>query len=274
MAVLARIAYDAGADPVTVLFVRFLIATACMAALLVVRGRRLPGGRELAMLVGLGALYFLQSLVFFVALTMASAGLVSLLLYLYPAMVTALAAVLFGERLGVVRLTALAIALAGSALTIGRAGGGRPLGIALGVLSAVVYAVYILCGSRVAHVGALVSSTVVMGTAAVLFSVVVLARGASYPTAPSGWLAIGAIAVVSTVVAIVTFFAGLQRIGAAEASTVSTVEPVVTVVSAAVVLGEVIAPLQVVGGVLILVAVVLLANAGRFSLVPDEAPPT
>lgn len=64
----------------------------------------------------------------------------------------------------------------------------------------------------------------------------------------------------STVAAITLYFAGLARIGPTRASTLSTIEPAFTVLLASLVLGERIETLQVVGGGLILVAVVMLAH--------------
>jgi drug/metabolite transporter (DMT)-like permease len=71
-----------------------------------------------------------------------------------------------------------------------------------------------------------------------------------------------AIALVSTVVAMVGFFAGIQRLGAADAATLSTLEPVVTFVLAALFLGEAVSLTQVLGGVIVLGAVIALARAG------------
>lgn len=79
-------------------------------------------------------------------------------------------------------------------------------------------------------------------------------------TATSAWAAVVGIALVSTVLAITTFFAGLERLGPPDTATLSTVEPVVTVVLAAAVLDESIGPAQLLGGALILVAVVALAR--------------
>ena len=74
------------------------------------------------------------------------------------------------------------------------------------------------------------------------------------------WVAL--IASVSTVMPIVLFMAGLARVGASTASIASTVEPVITVVLAWLVLGEVLGPLQLAGGALVLSAVVLLQIRG------------
>jgi drug/metabolite transporter (DMT)-like permease len=65
------------------------------------------------------------------------------------------------------------------------------------------------------------------------------------------------IGIVSTFVAIQTFYAGARRIGAAQASLLSTVEPIWTISLAALLLGESLTLIQLVGGALILGGVVL-----------------
>ena len=89
-----KIAYASGAEPVAVLALRFTFAALLMSAIMLVKGLRWPRGRNLLTLACMGALgYVGQSFCFFSALNYASAGLVSLLLYLYPALVTVLAAI-------------------------------------------------------------------------------------------------------------------------------------------------------------------------------------
>lgn len=264
MAIFARLAYDGGADITAVLFLRFLIAAPCMAMLLRVRGHTWPQGRVLCGLIAMGGIgYVGQSLSFFTALTLASASLVALLLYGYPAIVTVLSAVLLGVRLTATRMAALALALAGTGLIVGPELSGRPGGVALGALAAVIYSVYILAGSRLTpQAGALPSAAVVMASAAAVYAVVVAVQRPTFPQTAGSWCAVVAIALVSTVVAITTFFAGMERLGATDASTLSTIEPVVTVVLAWAVLDERLSAAQVVGAALVLTAVIVLARAG------------
>ena len=257
--IFTRLAYAAGASPTTVLLLRFAIAAGVMVLVMVVRRIAFPSGRVLLGLVLMGGLgYVGQSLAYFTALTMISAGLVALLLYLYPAIVTVLSALLFKERLTLVKIGALLLALVGTALTVEPGGGGRILGIILGIAAAVIYSIYILVGSRIMpRTGAIASSTTVMLSAAVVYFGIVAVHGPTFPRTAPGWLAIFAIALVSTVLPIVTFFAGLSRIGPTRASTISTFEPVVTVVLAALILGDSINGLQLLGGFLILAAAVI-----------------
>jgi drug/metabolite transporter (DMT)-like permease len=81
--------------------------------------------------------------------------------------------------------------------------------------------------------------------------------------APAGWLWLGALALVSTVVAILLFLAGLARVGPSTAAILSTLEPVVTVAGAAVVFGERLTPVQWLGGSLVLATVLIVQWPGR-----------
>lgn len=264
LAIFARLAYAAGGEPVAVLFLRFTVAAVVMVGVMAARGERWPRGRLLVGCVLLGGVgYVGQSLSFFSALVYAPASLVSLLLYLYPALVVLLSVTFLGERLTRVRAAALGLAVAGSALTIGPVGSGRTLGIVLGVTAAVIYSGYITVGAAVTpRAGAIPASTVIMTSAAVVYGVLTLVLRPVFPTGTQGVLAIVGVALIATVVAIVTFFAGLARIGPTEASTLSAFEPAVTVALAALLLGERIGALQLLGGALILAAVVVLARRG------------
>ena len=263
MAIMARFAYASGVDTTTLLALRFGIAAALLFAIALARAETWPRGKTLAMLVALGALgYGGQAFTFFTALTLVPAGLVALLLYLYPALVALLSALLLHERLSAAKLLALAVALVGTVLTIGPISSVNPLGVALGIGAAAIYAVYIVAGSRLsARVAPRTMATVVIAAAAAVFLVPSLVQGPTWPRTPGGWLAVLGIAIISTVAAIIFFFAGLERVGPTRAAVLSTIEPVCTVLLAAALLGETVAPSQLVGGVLILTAVVLLARA-------------
>jgi drug/metabolite transporter (DMT)-like permease len=268
MPILARFAYASGTEPFTLLFLRFTAATPIMIALCAISGARIPRGKSLAALILLGAvLYVAQALCYFMALTIAPASLVALLLYLYPGLVAIGASVLSRERFTLTKAMALGLALLGAALMIGFVRGGSVAGILLGIGASVVYSVYILVGDSVMKkVDPLPATTIVIASTAVVYAAIALARGPVWPSTGAGWMAIGALSVVSTVIAIGTFFAGLERIGPTNASTISALEPAIAVVLAALLLGEAITPLKAAGAVLILAAVLLIARAGSRDL--------
>ncbi|ONI75409.1 transporter [Kribbella sp. ALI-6-A] len=264
MAIFGKLAYDAGVEVGDLLLVRFAIAAVL---LLVVAGMTgaLRGVRRPALVAGLamgGIGYATQSGLFFGALERVDASLLALILYVYPALVMIGAIALRRERASARRIAALVIASVGTALVLGGAASGTldPLGAAMGFGAAIAYTVYILAGDRVgAGVPPVALSSLVCTGAACTFAVVSGVRGGpGLNFAPSGWLWLTAIAVVSTVAAILTFFAGLARVGPSAASILSTLEPVVTVVLAAMIFGESLGAIQILGGAVVLSAVLVI----------------
>lgn len=264
LAISSRYALDDGMDTLTIMFLRFSLATVCMLALLALRHERLPRGSALLRLVGMGAVgYTLQAYCFITALEYASSGLVELLLYIYPALVTGLSIVILKEKPSRRALVALALALLGTALVVSPAGG-RWQGIVLALLAAGIYSIYILVGAQVMkQVSAIQSSTVIFASAAVSAGLLMLIGGPHPPQSTLGWGAMAAIVIFATVIPVTTFLAGIGRVGPSTASMLSTFEPVVTVLLAAWLFGEVLAPVVLLGGALILAAVLLLAYGER-----------
>jgi len=265
LGIFGKVAFAAGASTATVLFLRFAVAGTLMAALMTVLRLPWPRGRDLGILAAMGAVgYVGQAYCYFSSLRHASAGLTALLLYLYPALVTLASAVLGRQRLTPLKTAAVVTSLAGIALTVADGLAGTPTGIAFGAGAAVIYTGYILVGERVTRrTGAIPAATVIMLAAAAVYGGALTWEGARWPSDAAGWGAVAAIALFSTVVAMVGFFAGMERLGAADAATLSTLEPVVTLALAAALLGESMGPLQLAGAAMVLGAVVALARAER-----------
>jgi drug/metabolite transporter (DMT)-like permease len=268
MGVLGKLAYDDGATVGTLLAVRFLLAAALFWALLLAGGAggevRALGGRDVAVAFALGACgYAAQAGGYFAALERIDASLLALLIYTFPAIVGVAAIALGRERADARRLAALGLASGGLVLVLAsaRAGGLDPLGAALALGAAVVYSAYILVSDGVTRrMRPRVLSALVCTGAAVTLTVGSTLLGEFRPgeltVAGWGWLA--GIAVVSTVGAVSLFFAGLERVGPTTASILSTIEPVVTVLLAFIVFGEVLSVVQLFGGALVLGGVLVL----------------
>ncbi len=264
IALFAKIAYAAGVTPSMLLALRFLLAVAILAPLVWFRRLPLPRGRALAGFALMGALYTAQSQCYFTALMYASSGLVGLLLYIYPVLVTLLAVAFGWEKLDRRTLILLVLAIAGLAITLGGNLQGQPFGIALGILAACIYAVYIVIGGRLTQqADPLAATLVVMAAAAVGNGTFALAGDSALPNGIAAWLAVGAIALFSTVIAIGTFLIGIKYIGPAKASIISTLEPVITICLGVAFLGESVSLNQLAGGAMVLLAVVLLAQRPR-----------
>lgn len=261
MAIFAKQAYATGLDVTTLLALRFTMAAVLLWVLVAVHRGGLGDPRALAVGAALGlAGYSMQSGLYFAALTRIDAGLTSLLLYTYPALVTVVAIALRREHADRRRLGALAVASGGVALVLagGGVGGLDPLGVAMALGSAVFYTGYILISDGVvAGTPPLAFAASVCTGAASAFAAVALVRGVVVPTG-EGLAWAGALALFSTVMPIVCFFAGLALVGPSTASIVSTIEPPVTVGLAWLVFGETLGAVQLAGGALVLSAVLLL----------------
>ena len=272
LGIFGTLASDAGASIAATLFVRFAIAAAVFAVVLRVSGgwarlRRLPP-RVVAIGLGLGAAgYSLQSGLYFAAIDRLDVSIVALLLYTYPVFVT-LAALALGRAQPSLRTAAaLVIASTGLVLVLLAAGTGvfdLP-GALLALGAALTYTAYILASDRIlGDIDPFALALLVLTGATASFTVAGLATGSlDLGLAGDAWLWLVLMALVSTVVAVSAFFAGLRRVGPSEAAILSTFEPVVTVVLAFLVLGERLAPAQLAGGALVLAAVILLQVPAR-----------
>lgn len=262
LAIFGRYAYADGMDIFTVLFLRFGISASFMTVILLLRKEHFPSGLILAQLIGMGALgYVGQSFLYMTAIKYASTGLVALLLYLYPMFVFILSVLVLHEKATSVKVIALILALVGSALTVDP-NGGQLIGALMAIAAALIYSIYIIVGTNVIkHVSVVQSSTVIFASAGMVYGLLTFVNGAHFPASNSGWLAMLGMIVFSTIISVVTFLAGLERIGPTNAAMLSTLEPVVTVLLAAWLFGERLMPIVMVGGGLILAAVILLTRS-------------
>ena len=269
MAIFAKQAYAAGIGVTALLAARFVLAAAAFWAIVGVRRAVLARSearaprRAILSALALGAAgYSVQAACYFAALRHIDASLTSLLLYTFPALVCCAAAALGRERVTPWKALALALASAGTALVLlgGASSGFEATGVLLGLGAAVTYAAYILVADGVVGridswlMGALVTT----GAALALLATGAATGSLGLPAGAGVWIV--AIALLSTVMPIAAFLLGLERVGAATASIVSTIEPVVTVSLAIAVFGEHFGPWQALGATLVLGAVLALQS--------------
>lgn len=270
LAVLTRLAYDAGMEPLPLLSWRFTMAAALMAGLQLLRAPRklrvpLADLGRFAVLAAAG--YGLGSVCFFFALKHADASVVAVLLYAYPALVALGELVFAGRRLNRFRVLALLVTFAGCVLVLDPFSGTvRPLGVVLGLAAACGYAIFSFLSARwIGGRSRAVVTTYVFATSALIAILATIVTGGTL--SPSSWSQpawplLGLIVFVPTFAAVVLYLDGIKRLGAAQAAMVSTFEPLFTIALAAVILGERMAPAQWAGALLV-VAGVFVGEAGE-----------
>ena len=296
-ALFAKPVYATGVGWLVLMPWRFLIGAGLAWAWLLLSPQRRHGLRRLdrrlaVTSLALGVLYVGNSGTYYAGLESVDVSLAALIVYIYPALVAVLSLRIGRQLEGARAWVALAIALAGVGLTVGGIDAAKapPLGpLLLVVASPVIYAVWIVLaarlsgerretpdakevpdGSGAADAGASASAATALmmtATGTVYWLAAIVTRQPVAPAdIPTGaWPGLVGIGAFATFLAIQAFYAGAQRIGAAQAALLSTIEPVWTIALAALLLHESLTPPQLAGGALILVAVVV-AQTGPGSL--------
>ncbi len=225
--------------------------------------RRLPNSR----LILLGTLLAAAALCAFFGLQRIPAGTYVVIFYTYPAF-TALLLLTMGDRLSGWGWAALGLTLLGVTLTApdfseGLAGGNMT-GVLLALLNALIVAVYFILNSRLLKGrSALVRAAALTTTGALAtLAVVGLLLGARLPALPEAWVYLLGMALVSTVLPIFMTNVGIQRLGPARAAILGSVEPLLTSLIAMLLLGQMMAPIQWAGGLIIVASVVMLQTLG------------
>ncbi|MEO5815704.1 MAG: DMT family transporter [Gemmatimonadaceae bacterium] len=269
--ILITLAIGSGARLIDALVWRYAIA----AVLLVVvsggvRATRAAGQRAIPLLVLAGGGQAAIAFVSLSALKYIPAASLTFLFYTYPAWIAAIAAIRGTERLTRPRVGALALSLVGLALMVGMPGTGglHPIGVALALSAALLYALYI---PMINHLGkdlppAVTSTYAAAGAAAVLIAASLFQGGPRFELSSLAWLSIGTLAVLCTVLAFLAFLRGLAVIGPVRTGIISTVEPFWTALLAGVVLGQPIGPRTLSGGLVIAAAVIVIQIGHRASL--------
>jgi drug/metabolite transporter (DMT)-like permease len=281
----AQPVYGAGVDWLVLSAWRFLFGASLAWLWLLAsserrRGLRTLDRRALIVALALGVFYVGNSGAYYASLETVSPSLAGLIVFTYPALV-AVVSLRIGQRLeGRRAWAALGIALVGVALTIGGIDpdDAPPVsGLVLVVASMLIYTAWIvmaarLSGERRGTVGSDVDGGAAASAATALMMTATAAvywgwsLASGRPVLPGqipqeAWFGLVGVGVVSTFVAIQAFYAGAQRIGAAQASIISTVEPIWTIVLAYLLFGFTLTGIQLVGGALI-IAGVLVAQTG------------
>ena len=299
--VLTRPIYDTGLGWLGLVTWRFLIGAALAWLWVAASAHRRSAvrhlsRRQIAVTIGLGALFTGNAGTYYAALETLPVPLASVLVYTYPVIV-ALLSLRFATRLpGRRPWAALALAMTGVVLTLGGIDvtTAPPVeGIVLVMLSSLIVSIWTVASARLSgerrdRLGhedagttrstgdAAVTTAIMITSSAIVFSGMSVAGGGSMDPADvpaAAWPGVFAIGFLASFLAIQAFYAATRRIGAAQAALLATVEPVIIIVLAWVFLGQRLEPIQMVGAILIIVSVIVAQTAPRPHGAPEPAMP-
>lgn len=211
---------------------------------------------------------------YFYTMTVTSLSVAAVLLYTAPVFVVVMSAVLFKEKLTVMRLVCLILALLGCVLVTGVLSDAQSIskiGILTGLGAGIGYALYSIFGryalERGYHTLTVNFWTFLIATVSLLGFARLGEISATVVKGEFPWMSAICLAVLSTVLPYLFYTYGLTGMEGGRASVLATVEPVVATVMGVLCFHESLSLASVCGMALVLLAVVLLnLPQKRFSL--------
>lgn len=268
LGILTKWAFAHGAEPISMLAVRFALAAIVMAAVQWVRdpgALRVTRG-DLLRFLGLSLTgYGAASLCYTFAVREIGASVTTVLLYTYPALVSIIGWLFLKERFPLRRAAAVLLTFAGCALVaevFSSASAVTPRGLALGLGSALGYAVFnVLSYYSLGRAPRLTIMAYTFAFSALALGVVAAAGhtlGSVARWDMTAWGAVALMVAIPTFAAVMLYLGGIARMGAAQAAVVSTLELPFTVAFAALAFPlERLSPLQLLGAAVVLGGVVM-----------------
>ena len=262
ISVLTVLITGAGIPLLTAMAWRYALAVAVLAVLAKPSQlRSIPKQRIIRLVVIGGCGQALITYLSLYALEYIPVGPLAFLFYTYPAWVALLGAFRRTERLTLVRVIALTMALAGVTIMVGAPTEKlNPIGVALALGSSLLYSAYLPALEHVQEgVPAIVATFSLVGGAAITFVIAALITGRLFiPASVVVWSEILLLTLVSTVIAFWALIKGLAVLGPVRTAIVATVEPFFTATLGVMVLENQLGTATLVGGILIASAVLLI----------------
>ncbi len=264
--------YKTGMNPDSVLFFRYLFAIPLLGIMLKARGRSFKLQRkEILPLIILGMFVALSSLTLFLSYNYMGAGIASTILFVYPIMVAVIMAMAYKEKLPVLTIVCMLLALAGIGLLYKTSDGGTLslVGTLLVFASALSYAIYIVGvnQSTLKNIATLKVTFYVLLFGLSLF--IVRLNTGSELTFPGEWYLWGnlvALAVFPTAISFLCTTSAIQYIGSTPTAILGALEPVTAIIFGVAVFGETLTPRDCVGLVMIIVAVSCVIAGGNVTM--------
>ncbi|MBX3173680.1 MAG: DMT family transporter [Gemmatimonadaceae bacterium] len=263
VAILTSLATAAGLSLATVLAWRYTLSAVVLTVWVGLHNYKRIPPREMLVLLSAGG--FGQALLVGVALSALRyipAATLAFLFYTYPAWVALFQSIRGAEKLDARRATALALSFVGIGVMVGMPGtaGIDWRGVALALGAALIYGAYIPMMRVLTkdHPVAPVSAYTKIGSAVAFLVVASFTQSFTYQIPLETWGVLLILTIFSTVLPGVFFLMGLIRLGPVRTAIVSTVEPFLTALLGVVVLSQALTLPTMLGGALIVAAVVLL----------------
>jgi drug/metabolite transporter (DMT)-like permease len=261
-AIFTKITYSMGATPLTILTIRFGIASVILWVYLYLK-KQLEAVKKdrLIGLIALGLIYGISSFMYFTSIDMTSASIATLLVNTAPVFVVLTTVLIGDEKATLHQVVAIFVASVGLYLVLDLSVEAINLvGAVIGIGGGFFYGLYIVGSNRYAATlnPLLATAYTVPATFLFHFSVGTASHQLSWELPPLVWAYGIILAVFGTIIGIGFVQKSIPLIGSTKTSVIITFEPAVTVLLAALIFHEHMTPLQLLGGTLIIGAIIII----------------
>lgn len=184
--------------------------------------------------------------------------------YMEPTILILLSPVFFRERLGMRKILCALAALAGMAMISGifdtaNEGNSSLLGVGLGLGAAVLYALVVVINKKFPYQDAIKKTRIQLLSAAIVLGgyLVIIADNSFLDFSKSSIILTLIVGVVHTGIAYVLFYKSVEKLPATAVAIISYIDPVLALILSAIVLGERMTTLGIIGAFLIILAAVV-----------------
>ncbi len=279
--ILTKLAFQNGLSPSSAIFYRYLFAFILLFIYLKSYKKETVIIPSLKVIVQ-GLFLVAGSVSYFYALQSIAASTGSIIFFTHPIIVAVLAILIYKEKINVKLAAGLFLALMGIILVSGIFSASvtiAPFGLMLAMISSICYACFALLGqSNVAQASPIALTATFTLTGALIVPLIFF-RDMHFITSLT-WpqvLICLTMALFNTVLSISFYLKGMKLIGATRASLISSLEPVLTVILAMLLLNEVLSLLEAAGAVLVLISLYLAVSSHskdspeqEFSMIANE----
>lgn len=271
MPILAKLAYSREMTTYAVLFLRFSLAAIMLFCYLILRkiSFRL-NKKQIFMVIILGVFgYSATALSLFISYRYISAGLATNIMYIYPIIVTVLSFFIYKDKFTFTKIIALLLCIIGVFIMAGKISGSFNLkGIIFALMSSGFYSFYVM-GISHSEIKK-INSYLMTFYLSIISGIIMFIMGEATHTmnlsliTPYSFVCVLLLAFISTVVALMAFLKGVKLIGPANASILSTLEPVASLILGWLILKENITFRIALGCIFILISVFVLSKKSQY----------
>ena len=261
--ILASLTYDMGSTPETVTFYRNLLAIPVLLAVMLLKNMKLRiswnvfGSIALVGVIGCGA----TTLMLYISYQYVGVGTATTLHFLYPVFVALICRLFYKEHLGTQKIIALIVAGAGILCFMELKQVTHGIGILLAIASGLTYSLYMVGIEKrglkdISPYKISLYIAIVVSAALLLYNIPM--KKIVFVLPPKAFLYIFVIAICTSFLAVALLQLGIKYLNATTAAIFCLLEPITSMITSAVVLGEAIMPQKIIGCLLIILAVIIL----------------